>query len=322
MKLSFTCLLMLFAGFLIAQTVADFEEYNLLPESFLNGEDGSGGFSSGDIFLPNNYTAEWMTWSGWAISNTTDVTTPGYLNQYSAIAGGGFDGSAHYAVTYAYGNNNIILQGDAAGQPVSGLYITNSTYAYLSMLDGDAISKKFGGITGNDPDYFLLTIKAYFNGNLSSDSVNFYLADYRYSNNSQDYIIDEWTWVGLSSLGAVDSLTFTLTSSDVGQFGINTPTYFCIDNIISTNPNTATSTLSTPGLFEICPNPTTELIQISHSENEILDCLIFDFKGNLMHRQKMKQGGGLVCMQSLPSGNYVVRLQGKLFLSSQVVVKH
>lgn len=322
MKLSFTCLLMLFIGFLNAQTVADFEEYNLLPESFLNGEDGSGGFSSGDFFLPNNYTQEWMTWSGWAISNTTDITTPGFLNQYSAIAGGGFDGSAHYAVTYAYGNNNIILQGDAAGQPVSGLYITNSTYAYLSMLDGDAISKKFGGITGNDPDFFLLTIKAYFNGNLSSDSVNFYLADYRYTNNSQDFIVDEWTWVGLSSLGAADSLTFTLASSDVGQFGINTPTYFCIDNIISTNPNTSTTTLSTPGLFEICPNPTTELIQISHSENEILDCLIFDFKGNLMHRQKMKQGGGLVSMQSLPSGNYVVRLQGKRFLSSQVVVKH
>ena len=31
-------------------------------------------------------------WEGWAYSNMKDTTTPGYLNQYSAVTGGGVNG--------------------------------------------------------------------------------------------------------------------------------------------------------------------------------------------------------------------------------------
>jgi hypothetical protein len=308
MKLHFTSLLFFIAAVMGAQSVVDFEAFNLPPESFLNGSDGNGGFASGDVFLPNSYDSQWMSWSGWAISNTTDVTTPGFSNQYSAIAGGGFDGSAHYAVTYAFGNNNLILQGDAAGHPVSGMYITNSAYAWWSMLEGDAFSKKFGGVTGNDPDYFLLTIKSWHNGALSADSVDFYLADYRFSDNSQDYIVDEWEWVDLSSLGPVDSLGFTLRSTDVGQFGINTPTFFCVDHITLAGPSSVRS-LAAPFLVNLYPNPTTDYIQISSSEDEALHCAVFDLRGQLMLQKQLNAGGGQLDLRSLPTGNYLVQLR-------------
>ena len=56
MKLNFTFLMTIFcATILSAQTLVDFEEFELAPESFLNGDDGSGGFSSGDVFLNNLY---------------------------------------------------------------------------------------------------------------------------------------------------------------------------------------------------------------------------------------------------------------------------
>ena len=45
--------------------------------------------------------------------------------------------------------------------------------------------------------------------------MEFYLADYRFANNASDYIVRDWTFVNLASLGAVSKLTFGLTSSDV-----------------------------------------------------------------------------------------------------------
>lgn len=316
----FTALIALFTFSLSAQTVVDFEEFNLPADSFLDGSDGSGGFNSGHIFLPNNYNADFMSWSGWAISNITDTTTRGFTNQYSAIAGGGVDGSAHYATTYAFGNNNLVLRAAAAGQPVSGMYVTNSTYAYWSMLEGDAFAKKFGGLAGQDPDFFLLTIKAFLNGNITSDSVNFYLADYRFADNSQDYIIREWTWVDLSVLGPADSLSFQLSSTDVGQFGMNTPAFFCIDNIFASNPlNTTTLDAAIP--FDIYPNPTADYAWVSHPEDEVVDAFIFNTYGQLLQHSKIERGGGRLSLDRFPAGHYIVKIQGKRASSSKILTK-
>ena len=44
-------------------------------------------------------------------------------------------------------------------------------------------------------------------------------------------IVTEWTYVDLKQLGTVDAIFFTMTGSRTGDYGLNTPTYFCIDNI-------------------------------------------------------------------------------------------
>ena len=154
----------------LGQVTADFESFDVEPESFLNGSDLSGGFGDENVFLVNDYNPEFMSWSGWAISNITDNTTPGFQNQYSAITGSGFE-SEIYATSFVFGESVIRLVNGAVPE---GLYVTNATYAYSSMLEGDAFAKKFGGLTGNDPDFFLLTIKAYQNGELSEESVEFF----------------------------------------------------------------------------------------------------------------------------------------------------
>ena len=105
------------------------------------------------------------------------------------------------------------------------------------MRDGDSFAKKFGGPTGNDPDYFRLTILGRDAANNSTGSVEFYLADYRFANNSLDYIVSQWTTVDLSSLGATTtSLQFALDSTDNDPvFGMNTPAYFAIDDVAFTS---------------------------------------------------------------------------------------
>lgn len=220
--------------------VATFEDLNLAAGSYWNGSGGSGGFTSADAYFLNGYDSTWGSWDGWAYSNMTDTTTAGYSNQFSAITGSGVNGSATYGVAYDGGAWGMAsppglsfgaVSGTDYNTVISGAYFTNTTYAYLSMRDGDAFAKKFGGLTGDDPDYFKLTIKGITEEAEYTSPVEFFLADFRFEDNRRDYIVDQWTWVDLSGLGPVVGLEFSMESSDVGDWGINTPTYFAMDNL-------------------------------------------------------------------------------------------
>jgi len=211
--------------------IATFEDLALPPESYWNGSDESGGFTSGSAYFNNNYNSDWSSWDGFSYSNITDTTTAGMAAQYNAITGAGQGNSANYAIGYVGWASLPTITLDTA-DVVEGLYVTNNNYVCYSMLDGDAFSKKFGGDSGNDQDWFMLTITGKDVDGVVTGTVDFYLADYRFADNSTDYIVNTWQYVDLTSLGAVKSLEFTLSSSDVGDWGMNTPAYFAIDTLM------------------------------------------------------------------------------------------
>ena len=91
--------------------------------------------------------------------------------------------------------------------------------------------KKFGGETGNDPDWFKMRVTLLASDDKPLGTVEIFLADYRFDDNVKDYISNAWTRIGLGSFKNAASLVFELESSDTGQFGINTPAYVCLDNI-------------------------------------------------------------------------------------------
>jgi hypothetical protein len=227
-KITLSLLSLSFGCFLHAQEAATFEELSLNQESFWNGSDGSGKFICGNFTFYNSYNKEWGSWSGFAYSNKTDTVTPDWTNQFSAISGGGVFHSQNYAVAYDYGMLKTTLNVPGT---VSGFYITNNTYAYMTMLKGDSFTDRFGGASGNEPDYFRLKISGINSSGDTTGVVIFYLADFRSEDPHNDYIVKNWTWVDLSSLGIVSELRFTLESSDTGPWGMMTPAYFCIDNL-------------------------------------------------------------------------------------------
>lgn len=303
MKLFLTLYLLVICNIIQSQTTADFEAFNINKETFLNGSEGSGGYEDGNIFLPNNYNEDWESWTGWAISAYTDTLTPGYNNQYSCIAGAGVDGSKTYATTYVVGKSTMMLNGVAKGGVINSIYVNNNTYSYLSMLNGDAFAKRFGGETGDDPDFFLLTIKKYLNGETGEDSINIYLADFRFENNDEDYIVKDWSYVDLRPLGNVDSLSFTLSSSDVGAFGMNTPAYFCIDNV-ETADDVSTTTIQIVEHISVHPNPGIDRITIQFNEPQLRTIQIYNQIGQQVINQALTSSKPSIYINEYQKGLY------------------
>jgi hypothetical protein len=211
--------------------VIDFEGLLSTPNSYHNGGPNSNtdGFTVGSAYFPNEYSSDYGGyWSGWSYSNVVDSTNGSYTNQYAAYPGSGVQ-SPTYGV--AYGNTYINFVAPANLQSMA---IANTTYAALTMRDGDRFSKKFGGPTGLDPDYYRIRITGYTGENATGSSTSFidhYLADFRFPDSQLDYIQADWRTIDLSGLGLIRSIGLEIDSSDRGQFGINTPVYFAMDRL-------------------------------------------------------------------------------------------
>jgi hypothetical protein len=216
--------------------------------SYDDGWDLNGGFTSSGTFFSNSYSGV-DGWSGWAYSNVNDPSKtpagPGnsndFLHQFAAVAGTPPPGSNNYAIEFGTGG---AINLPAGTSPVS-FEVTNTTYSYLAMTLGDSFATKF--TTGS---FFELKIFGFsgLNGTGTEvGEVDFFLANYTSANSLP---VDVWTLVNLSSLAGARSLSFDYASSDVGEFGINTPEYFAMDNLIlSTSvPEPSSAVLALTGL--------------------------------------------------------------------------
>lgn len=292
-----------------AQTISTLENLTLTPGTYWDGSDNSGGYASGNAYFPNSYDTAWFYWSGgWAYSSVNDSTTSGFMNMFGAKAYTGYSGSSNYGVGTQ--GARVRLTGAALGGLVNGVYVTNGTYAYNSMRDGDGFGKKFGGVSGNDPDFFKLTIRNYYGGVMTNDSVEFYLADFRFVNNTQDYEVNSWTWVDLTSLGNTDSLEFILTSSDNGVNGMNTPAYFCIDNLETADSPLSVTTISESKSIVAYPNPAHDVLNI-RTAGVNSELRLLDMNGRIVKSLNSNAATTQVLMSDVPAGMYLLEVQNE-----------
>lgn len=283
-----------------------FESYDLNGNDFYNGDDGNGAIVIGDYTLSNYYDATYFYWGGFAISKVQDNTTPGYGNQYASFGNGGANGSSQYAVYY---DGTIEL---SSLKSLKSVQVTNTTYAALSMRDGDPYAKQFGSINGpdgnpdgtNGADWFLLQIIPLDeNDVIVGDTINYYLADFRFSDNSQDYILDTWETINLNDVVA-KKLTFKLTSSDVGAFGMNTPAYFALDNLV-TAPNYAGINETLVSNVQLFPNPASDKVRIV--TNTVSELELINTVGQIVKTATV-DGSLTLDVSTLPAGMYSVVL--------------
>ena len=324
-KILFIATALFFGAKSMAQT-ADFEN-QLSQDTAWFGQDqvfdGDTTFTSGGFTFENNYNAAWASFTGWAYSNTTDVVTPGYTNQFSNITGTG-ESSNQFGICYTVNNRRLFSSNGIAFNP-HGAYFTNTTYAYLSMLNGDAYGKQFGNdvdANGNDDgtngeDWFLLTIYGLnADSTHTGDSVNFYLADYRFADPNDDYLVNSWEWVDLSSLGLVYGLDFELNSTDVGDWGMNTPSYFAMDNLSGSFAGVNESIAQPISCF---PNPTVGEFAIKAPVGSVLT--LYNFNGQLIKAGFSTTTQTNWNISDLEAGIYVLRVENNGEISTQKIIK-
>ena len=217
--------------FAFAQDPATFEDVQLGGNGiWVAPEEGENELPSGGwIFTNYNYTS-WGYWGGFTASNRTDLNQSGLDAQYTAASGCGYDGSTNYAVSYTMGVQTEVYAADGQSHTVTGCYVTNNLWTYQDILQGGYGELPYGGTTGNDPDWFKVTATGKNASGQVVGTLDFYLADYRFSNNEEDYVLNTWEWFDLSPLGSVATISFDLSSSRGSGYNMITPAYFCMDN--------------------------------------------------------------------------------------------
>jgi hypothetical protein len=176
------------------------------------------------------------------------------------------------------------------------------------MRDGDSFAKQF---TNADQDYFKLTVFGFSSG-IIIDSSTLFLADFTHLDPNDDYILNDWQYIGMPNY-IFDSIQFKLESSDVDPvFGMNTPAFFCLDNV---GPLPLTVEGVNSNDFSVYPNPASDLIYFeNNSSASNYTITIFDSFGRIILENNSNPTS--LDISQLPSGLYVARIrnnQGELF---------
>ena len=302
-----------------AQSTVTFDTFTLSPNSYYQDNAGTDFTSNGVTFQYGWNTSFGGYWeSGSAYTNKLDTVDGTYSNLYGCIPGTAFSGN-----NYATSLNGAVIALSNTTTAVSGFYITNTTFAWKVIKNGNQFSRKFGDTTGTGsgntipqghyPDWFKVLVKGYRGGIMLTDSVQFYLADYRTAGTANDYVIKNWQFVNCATLGQIDSLTFEMKSSDSGAFGMNTPGYFSMDNF-TTQSTVGVNELSMASNISLFPNPASQHVYLtyeSNSQSEI-NIHIFDITGKELQHNQFQTSVGKnqqkLNTESLEAGIYFIEL--------------
>ena len=218
----------------INETYDDSYEWFEFPPFMLKHLDGEGSSWGGAY------------WDGFTICKSADNSSQSdwVSHQWSNMAGGGVNVTADgvtvdpekpYVIAFwswYYEDPSLqILFDDGNEYAVKGMYIVNSCYAYYNCAEENS----FGRPLNQEGDFFKVIAHG-VKANGEEVTAEFELCGFH---NGQFSGITEWTWWDLSSLGTVESVYFTMESSDTGDWGMNTPAYFAMDQFTVSTPDPA-----------------------------------------------------------------------------------
>ena len=178
-------------------------------------------------------------WDGFTVCKSGDTSA----NWVNSAAGGGVktvdgevvanngiaeaDAEAPYLVCYwasFMDGTAMTMFNDGKQYDVKGMYVTNNATPYSECFNGGGVARALN----QDGDYFKLIATGYDAEGQETGTAEFVLAS---CTDGEQQVVNQWTWWDLSSLGTVDHIVFTMASTDVGDYGINTSTYFCMDKL-------------------------------------------------------------------------------------------
>ena len=144
------------------------------------------------------------------------------------ISGGGHDGSNNFLIGNGYRDTDeyVMYSGDkrpilyfADNKPrvIKSVWVNYTTYFLNVVKNGNGMSSSLDGDC-------ILTVTGYDAAGRESAEVEMIFA-------RKDYLLDGWTKLDLSRLGAVAMVRFNLSGGPNNGFGFSLPAYYAIDDI-------------------------------------------------------------------------------------------
>ncbi|MBR5855486.1 MAG: DUF4465 domain-containing protein [Paludibacteraceae bacterium] len=218
--------------------------------------------TNGGVFrlshLPSAMAYGGLSWEGFTISTVSQDTA----NVFGCVANGGIGGvGTPYVIGYysewvseEQGYSTNVVQFNKEYYP-EYVYICQNSNTYKAITQGEFNARAF-----TEQDTLALIIQALDSTMCPTATTTFYLAVDGKNNNG-------WVQVPLSALGRTSCLSFSMTTTDIGAYGANTPLYFALDALtVNTEPITAlcNPTISNNNARVILHNST---LYILHHDN-------------------------------------------------------
>ena len=189
-------------------------------------QESTYGFENEVFEFEYFYNEEYAYWGGFALSNVKDADPANglFANQYAV-----FNDAA------ASGDNFLIYYYDSFNEPcdivlkkpvhLSDVKLNLTTYTYASITN-EAINDFARAFT--DGDY----LKVVFTGMKGNEVTGFdecYVVDFR---DGKREMATDWREYSLVNLGRdYDRVRVTIETTDVGEWGANTPLYIALDDL-------------------------------------------------------------------------------------------
>lgn len=195
-----------------------------------SGEDYALGFKNDYLKFEHFYNEEYGNWSGFALSKCYNMEDGTFANQYGV-----------YNTTAASGDNFLIYYYDSYNEPCDilchyhGSYqfttvrLNLSTFTYKSITDeeANAFARAF-----TDGDYIKVTFTTLLGDDTEGESVECYVVDYR---DGKRFAATNWDAFDISALrGEIVGIRIRIETTDMGEYGANTPLYICLDDLTYT----------------------------------------------------------------------------------------
>ena len=172
--------------------------------------------------LPSGMAYGGLSWEGFTLSTVSQDTA----NVFGCAANGGMGGEGTpYVIGYysdwvsetqGYSSNIILFDQEYYPEYV---YICQNSNTMEGITNGVFNSRPF-----TQEDTLTLTIQALDNNMQPTATIWYYLAVDGRKN-------DGWVKVPLIELGKTSCLSFSMQTTDLGEFGSNTPLYFALDRL-------------------------------------------------------------------------------------------
>ncbi len=302
------------------------ETYNDADWSFF----GAQIFEFSHLLSGDSYGGS--TWDGFTVSvngSDEDMAEAGYIsNQWGCMARGGIKtdengsivmgdnnkpvsdkalpyviGYYSYYVDHGVGvDPNMIVFADPNPCTPKGMYVANAPYSYYTILNGNAYARAF-----TEGDSLTLVVHGLDEDYERTTSVRYNMAKYPVGGTLQ--ASKDWEYIDLSALGEVNGILFTMESTDKGDFGPNTPTYFCLDKLSVEKTIPASIESSTESTTKVYPSKFDNVLYVK--ADKAVQLQLFDINGRIMISVNLQEGENALNVAMLPRGMYVANVDGQ-----------